>query len=431
MRLTDALTLSWTNIRQYKRRSLTIILTISLLFALVLGFNFILQGLESTLKTAATSANDGQIYVYVNYDGLFDSDGRNAPLTTTTQAAITEQVQAAATKYRGEIASETLSPGAGGGWRIVIDESLARHLSDFNLENLEAGTIPYLAPVAESDNTTGYRTVSGIEPDTWLVQVGSYPSTQPGSPTLAGFNPLNLLLGRIYGANLDYPLIIDDGSGRLDDYLAYLTTIDSNPWPDSFGFIVAFDSYESAADFASAGMLPEYIAIDENRYGLNIGDIFSNALDLDSQINSLERLLLAVQILFIVVAIIVAILTFSHLIDQDAATIALYRSLGASGRQIYLIYFLYLLELCILAVLATLGLALLMVGTLYITSAGVLSVRLQEFYALEVAPSVSLFGWSPICFIVLGVVIVIAPVAMLFSLGHFAPKNIAKKLKEE
>ena len=216
-----------------------------------------------------------------------------------------------------------------------------------------------------------------------------------------------------------------------DDYLAYLTAVDSIPRPDGFGFIVAFNSYESATDFVNTGILPEYIAIDENRYSLNIGDIFSNTLDLDFQINSLEKLLLAVQILFIVVAIIVAVLTFSHLIDQDAATIALYRSLGASGRQIYLIYFLYLLELCVLAVLATLGLALLMVGILYITSAGALSVRLQEFYALEAAPSVSLFGWNPICFIVLGVIIVIAPVAMLFSLGHFAPKNITKKLKEE
>lgn len=431
MRLADALTLSWTNIRQYKRRSLTIILTISLLFALVLGFNFILQGLEDTLKTAAASANDGRIYVYVNYAGLFDSDGRNAPLTVTTQTAITEQVQAAASKYQGEIASETLSPGAGGGWRIVIDEPLARRLSDFSLENLEAETIPYLAPVVERSHSTGYRTVSGIEPDTWLVQVGNYPSTQPGAPTLDGFNPLNLLLSHIYGTNLDYPLIIDDGSGRIDEYLAYLTATDPNSWPDGFGFIATFDNYESATDFANADILPEYIAIDEHRYGLFVSDIFSNALDLDFQIGSLERLLLAVQILFIVVAIIVAVLTFSHLIDQDAATIALYRSLGASGRQIYLVYFLYLLELCVLAALATLGLALLMVGTLYITSAVALSVRLQEFYALEVAPSVSLFGWSPICFIVLGVIIVIAPVAMLFSLGHFAPKNITKKLKEE
>lgn len=431
MRLTDALTLSWTNVRQYKRRSFAIVLTISLLFALVLGFNFILRGLETTLESAATAANSGQIYVNVNYTGLFEGDGRGEALTTTTQAEIAEQVQAELAKYHGTLAGETRTPGVGGGWRMIISEDLAREISDLNLEGITENAVPYLSPVDEDEDATAYRTVSGIEQDSWLTEVGNYPSTQAGSPTLGGLNPLNLLLGRVYGANFDHLLVIDDGSGRIDDYLAYLGSIDTSPRPDSFGFIATFNDYEQAADFVGHTSLPGYIAIDGARYGLDIYEIFSNALDLREQVASLERLLMAVQIIFIVVAIIVAVLTFSHLIDQDAATVALYRSLGASTRQIYLIYFLYLLELCLLAVLATLVLALLMVGALYLSSSGALATRLQEFYHLAAVPSVSLFGWSPICLVVLGLIVIIAPVAMLCSLGHFQPKNIAKKLKEE
>lgn len=431
MRFTDALTLSWTNVRQYKRRSFAIVLTISLLFALVLGFNFILQGLETTLESAATAANSGQIYVNINYAGLFEGDGQSEALTTTTQTEISKQVQTELAKYHGTLAGETRTPGVGGGWRTIIDEDLAQEISDFNLAGIAESAVPYLSPIDEDEDATAYRTVSGIEQDSWLTEVGNYSSTQTGSPTLNGFNPLNLLLGRVYGANFDHLLVIDDGSGRIGDYLAYLSSIDINPQPDSFGFIATFNDYEQAADFVSHTSLPGYIAIDGARYGLDIYGIFSNALDLREQIASLERLLVAVQIIFIVVAIIVAVLTFSHLIDQDAATVALYRSLGASTRQIYLIYFLYLLELCLLAVLATLVLALLMVGALYLSSSGALAARLQEFYHLAAAPSVNLFGWNPICLVVLGMIVIIAPVAMLCSLGHFQPKNIAKKLKEE
>ena len=40
LKFSDALRLSWSNIAQHKKRSAIIILTISLLFGVVMGFNF-------------------------------------------------------------------------------------------------------------------------------------------------------------------------------------------------------------------------------------------------------------------------------------------------------------------------------------------------------------------------------------------------------
>ena len=63
LRFSDALRLSWSNIAQHKKRSAIIVLTISVLFGVVMGFNFMLQGLRGTILDAALQANDGKVYL--------------------------------------------------------------------------------------------------------------------------------------------------------------------------------------------------------------------------------------------------------------------------------------------------------------------------------------------------------------------------------
>ena len=62
LKFSDALRLSWSNIAQHKKRSAIIILTISLLFGVVMGFNFMLQGLQGTILDAALQTNDGNLF---------------------------------------------------------------------------------------------------------------------------------------------------------------------------------------------------------------------------------------------------------------------------------------------------------------------------------------------------------------------------------
>ena len=53
LKFSDALRLSWSNITQHKKRSAAIILTISILFGVIMAFNFMLQGLRGTILDAA------------------------------------------------------------------------------------------------------------------------------------------------------------------------------------------------------------------------------------------------------------------------------------------------------------------------------------------------------------------------------------------
>ena len=131
------------------------------------------------------------------------------------------------------------------------------------------------------------------------------------------------------------------------------------------------------------------------------------------------------------VAIIVATMTFAHLIDQDVATVALYRAMGATTSNIYFIYLLYLLELCFLATISTVLISLLLVTTLTVTSAGPLALRLQDFYNLSYSPEVTMFRFNDIFWLIIVSIIIIAPLSLLFTLSRFSVKHIAKKLKED
>lgn len=138
-----------------------------------------------------------------------------------------------------------------------------------------------------------------------------------------------------------------------------------------------------------------------------------------------------IEIIFIVVAIIVATLTFAHLIDQDAATIALYRSMGANTSSIYLIYLLYLLELCALAILSCILIALTLVGIMWLWNHAALASRLESYYYLDSPPKVRLFGINKIILWVVGSIIIIAPISLLLTLRRFSAKHITKQLKED
>ena len=138
-----------------------------------------------------------------------------------------------------------------------------------------------------------------------------------------------------------------------------------------------------------------------------------------------------IEVIILIVAVVIATFTFAHLVDQDANTIALYRSMGATANNIYLIYFLYLLELCLLALVVSLLLGVVVVGVMAWMNAGALAEKWQSFWALSELPKVSLFGIDWHFWMVVIVMLLIAPAALIFTQGRFSSRHIAKQLKED
>ncbi len=448
LKFSDALRLSWSNIAGHKKRSAAIIITISILFGVIMGFNFMLQGLRGTILDAALQANDGKVYLETGYQNIAPENEGDFTQLTDLEAA-QKIVRDTVEKYHGKIIGEMTTYQLGN-TRWVINQAVADAVGklDMNLDELQPDQIPFLAPEFESEYFQGYLWNNGKK-DEYLVRVGAYPSTEAGTPTLPGFNPLNLLLGMVHGSGTDgKPLIIDDGSGKVADYLNSIAqakvedgtyediTQAFEAWPPEMRYIAVFDNYDDAVAYyydayGNNSNSPKYVQIDEKKYSILNMDIFGRVIYIRLDFDNLQFMLTAIEVLFIVIAILIATFTFVHLIDQDAATVALYRSLGASTGNIYLIYFLYLVELCLLAVLSCIMIAFVFSGAMWLCNAGALAERLKEYYILKDLPKVNLFGFNNAFFGIIGSIMLVAPISLLLTLRHFSAKHIAKKLKED
>lgn len=444
LKLSDTLRLSWANFAGHKGRTIIVAATVAVLFGLVLGFNCLLNGLKTTLLETAVQPYDGKVYLQVGYQRVSlygDSYYKNVAqisdkieLYTALEAALEQQ-------YNGKILGEmTYYPGTGDGIMLnVIDADIAAVFGEFDLTEIPTDKVPVLSP-AQRDDTYTTKTYDEFE------SVATYPVSEPGNPTLPGFNPLNLLLWQVYG-NTDsaYDYLIK--SEAADEFVQKLAEQDVErvgydsldhfftAWPPEKYYVVEFENYEDAANFYnnSSNTIARYAhnQTDSAEYALLKMDIFGRVIYVNLDISNLQTMLVMVEMLFVVVGIIIATLTFKHLIDQDAATIALYRAMGASSANIYLIYFCYLLELCLLAVVMALGIGLALAGVVALVDAGALAERLADFYHLADLPKVWLFGWDGFSALVLAAIMLIAPVAMCLSLRRFSAKHIAKKLKED
>lgn len=447
LKFSDALRLSWSNIAQHKKRSMAIILTISILFGVIMAFNFMLQGLQGTILDAALQANDGKVYLETGYQNI--SSINEGDFTELADLEVAQKiVRDTVADYHGKIVGE-LTLYQVGNTRWVISQAVADAVGELelNLNELGPNQIPFLAPESESEYFQGYLWNNGKK-DERLVRVGTYPSTEAGSPTLPGLNPLNLLLSMVYGSSTAAPpLIIDDGSGKVAEYInsmaqakveegGYYESVEQvfEVWLPEMYYIAVFDDYDDAAAYyydAYKDDSPKYIQVDGRKYSILNMDIFGRVIYLRLDFDNLQFMLMAIEVLFIIIAVLIATFTFAHLIDSDAATVALYRSLGASTGNIYLIYFLYLIELCLLAVVSCILIAFILVGIMWLGNAGALAERLKDYYFLKDLPRVNLLGFNGMFFWTIGSIMIVAPISLLFTMRHFSAKHIAKKLKED
>lgn len=451
LKFSDALRLSWNNITRYKRRSTAIVFAMSAFFGVLLAILFAASGLEGTIIRLSASKTNDAIYLAVSYDesgagnaayssmigGIDNTDELNYErISPDIKESDLAKIQERAVQYGGEIIGYTWYWQVGYPYNI-LSLSASEDFLDKNLDSTPKNKVPALM---SNDWTLNKNLVMADLILPTLYQVGEIPMTQEEyeHPTLPGLNPLNIILGQIHGNTLSNTFfIIDDGSGKIDDYIIKqaelcmeefdgCTILDTHPYKK---VVVKFSDIQQAVGFAT----PEQKLLDIPLYAnfpFVITDLFGSTVETALSIFNVRTMLLSIILLLFIVALIVTAFTFAHLIDQDAATVALYRSMGASTSNIYLIYLLYLIELSILAIFASIVIAILLVGTLWLFNHQLLAQRLQEFYYLDNTPQITLIGFDNLFWLIVVTILCLAPLSLLFSLRHFSARNISKKLRE-
>ena len=156
LKFSDALRLSWSNIAEHKKRSVIIILTISLLFGVVMAFNFMLEGFRGTILDAALQSNDGKVYLKTGYQNIApENEGEFTQVADLEVAQ--KMVRDAIEDYHGQIVGK-MTVYQVGNTRWVIDQQVANAVGklDVNLDELDSDQIPFRAPASEGEYFQSY-----------------------------------------------------------------------------------------------------------------------------------------------------------------------------------------------------------------------------------------------------------------------------------
>ena len=446
LKFSDALRLSWSNIAQHKKRSAILVVTIALLFGLVMGFNFLTSGIEETTIAAAAGQTGGEVYMEASYGkmrgGGYDDETyihsaeelAEVSLAPVLDEEADQKVRERAAEYGGEVVGYYWIFQLDFPYRVIEKSAVEQFIDEGLWETRPEGKVPVLMPEGWEPPEVIESLAEGVD-EVWY-RVGSIPATEAGSPTLEGANPLNLILAQLSGEENDDFWLVDDGSGEVERYLraqierelagggSYAVA------PMQKIAVVKFSDSDQAAAFATPEQGLGGIALYTD-FQYRTQDLFGTTLSVVSSFNMQRVLLLAAGVVLLIVATLIAVMSFAHLIDQDAATVALYRAMGASTGDIYLVYFLYLVELCLLAMVATVVIAFGLIAGLAVTSVGALAERLQEFYGLMELPQVALFRLNGAFWAILVVILAVAPLTLVLTMRRFSAKHLAKKMKED
>lgn len=421
MKISQALKLGHQSIMGHKRRNLTTITIIGLLFGLLSGIIFTTQGTENAILRAANETLGESYYVSL-MTNFYKKDCRQEAIpdqpnsfniicpedTATKSAQLVDQ-------YGGEIVSQ------GSTYTRIITPSQLPQFVSADLDRVPADAIAVLAgpdalspylnvgyftqmPLArraefvltqlpeavgatvETTNRGGDRWyVAGILPSGSITHIKDTPGQS--------FNPFDMILDFLgMSSNSGQPLIyLDVDSPATQEGIAALR--EQNTIAENMTYILAkFSDPSTALKFVDREVCGNNISGCNKLFLLDSG--FDNRIGLHESSRIAWGILDIVETIIIAIAAVIMFFTFIKVLGDQTAQIRLYRSLGASTADICLIYGAYLLEVCLYAIGFMLILGLVIAGLTSLLNAAAFSDILTAAYNRVFAWPKLLIGWN-------------------------------------
>ncbi len=367
MHISQALKLGFLSIRGHKRRSLTTIIIVSVIFGVLTGIMFIAQGLENTILDIQDRAMDNHYYLQVatntdicDINSAFDSDGK-------MQINI-----------------------------ICPEEDLYQRITPF----LE-GTNSQLVELSDIPKLQGTGEITRISADKY------------GHSN----NPLDLLLS-VYeihnftssAALLDDLDNSDDNLTKMQNFQIYFLRFDYLSDLQRFyrqaNCLSAYDDYCST-NYSNGSEPRRFI----------LTPINTNQITVSLRMDLVKMVLSWLSLAIAIIAGIITLFTFLKILQAEDRTMQLYRSLGASNRDLMCIYASYLVEMCGLIILASLiiGVIISLIVS-FMNTTGLANMLIGAYGSSLVSQPLILLGWSNLILIPPGTLLLVTLLSLLFTL---------------
>lgn len=428
MKFKDAIRLGHLNVITHKKRSLMLVVVIAATFSIVFAVNSILQGMKQNLPRIMNPVSE--YYLIVGQRCNWEL----GKCETDLSVEVMEQIRTKVERYGGEVVQE-LEVVAD---RMALSREILQPMIVHDLAEAK-GRVPvvltisdasYLAQVsfsplgnANSKLRTAEEVKRRVLDDELSVSADRY---YPVGivPSAAGVSSLSL---KVVGdeMNILNPLldlaIVSAGSSFVVEQ-ASITG-------EKVGqVLVKFPNLERALEFTQkVGMCFETMQ-DCYEGDFVVQDVFNNPVATVLTLDYARMLVMGLSVILAVVAVIIMIFTSLRLIDQNSRTISLYHALGATRGDVCLIYFCYLLELCVLAAVLAVVVGMGLAAGLSLMNRQKLSVVLQLAYGVE-GQTLWLLGWNEQMTAWVIVMLLMALLGIMVSLGYFSDRQLAKRLK--
>ncbi len=454
MRLTDYLRLGFAGVKAHKKRALTVVLIVGLLFSVIAAGAFILQGLENIALETMLAPTDGKVLVVSSVDTKICGD--NCDIATEV-VEIKKNVE----QYDGKIIPAKISQTTDGMFykteekvfgseansaidvtQIIVPLGTAANLAGIEMPERDAEVVDKLAAIQEVREKTLRQTVETKAGEKYyiaeILPSGVYASNLSFMNIGQDGNPLDLILGQIRtGVSQNFiiqsaktePKMDEDDMGQSSGFIV-MEDVDA----EVMGIVFArfenieavYQYYQEKANYCSE--TDRIFNMCGKDYKYQVVSAVSDPILTYENLQNVWLVFKIVAAVLAVIALIITLSTYARLIGKDLKIISLYHALGATKRQIRIVYVVYLLMLSLMAV----GFAILL-GLAFAATLSIVNMEaLRQVWVLAFgtqAGEIWLIGWNSMIWWIVGVMILAPVVAVTLGNGNFTSKELAKKMK--
>lgn len=163
--------------------------------------------------------------------------------------------------------------------------------------------------------------------------------------------------------------------------------------------------------------------------GYVVSELITSKIDKISHFNLKHKTFQIVKYPLIIAAALILIFSFLKIVNENSHIIALYRSLGASFKDVFVIYFSYLVSLALLTILISFILSLLINLGLSIYYQNDIKQLIAQSYQSNLNSFIYLIGFNKNIIELWIIILCLTPLSSLLTLDQLSMKNISKKLK--
>lgn len=438
MRLTDCLRIGIASIGAHKRRTLAVVIIVGLLFSIITAGAMFLQELENATLSAMLAPTDGKVLLATSVD--LAACGEDCNLETEI-ASIKQNID----RYGGNVVeSQVISTPDGTFYQIsdlfstrfsnlnddvmqiAVPLTTAAALADLPLPGLDVNLSTRLHAVKDIYGQTLHQTITSPTGEQYYIST-ILPSTTYAEKltfiSIGIFNyPLEAIFNQIH--------LGDSRNFLLNPVVTPSQTDYENP---SHVILATFDDLAAAYAYSQdevnyCDYYDHMLGLCSKEYRYQVASMISDPPATYQGLQDIWFVFRVIAIILTALAVVIALSTYIRLINQDTKIIALYRTTGATKHQVQYIYLTYLLILSLFIIIFSLLAGFALVSIFNLSQLTIFSQLFTvNFGATQ--DYVWLVGWSDLILCLMGVILLTAILAVLFSGSSFKAKSLAKNLK--